>query len=106
MTRTVLGEFSELQYSLSPSYQAALLVELEDRLRRRNIRIDGIPESEKESWQDCENKIENIFEHNVSLTNSQIERAHRVKRKDTNENDNRPGTIVTILLDFRDKAKL
>ena len=25
-TRTVLGEFSELQYSLSPSYQAARLL--------------------------------------------------------------------------------
>ena len=30
---TVLGEFSELQYSLSPSYQAARLLVLNEQLR-------------------------------------------------------------------------
>ena len=32
------------------------LIELEDRSRRNNLRIDGIPESYKETWDDCENK--------------------------------------------------
>ena len=99
----------ECQNNISPSEVKEIknkLIELEDRSRRNNIRIDGIPESEKESWQDCENKILDIFEHNLSLTNIQIERAHRVKRKDTNENGNRPRTIVAKLLDFRDKERI
>ena len=29
------------------------LVELEDRSRRNNIRIDGIKEHNKESWEEC-----------------------------------------------------
>ena len=34
------------------------LVELEDRSRRNNIRIDGIKEHNKESWEKCEGKIQ------------------------------------------------
>ena len=36
-TRTVLGEFSELQYSLSPSYQGAVAERLRYRSREQKV---------------------------------------------------------------------
>ena len=33
------------------------LVELEDHSRRNNIRIDGIQEHNKESWEECERRV-------------------------------------------------
>ena len=35
---------------------SAKLIELEDRLRRNNLRIDGIKEEPNETWEACEKK--------------------------------------------------
>ena len=32
-------------------------IELEDRPRRSNLRIDGIAEDQDESWHECEEKV-------------------------------------------------
>ena len=36
------------------------LVELEDRSRQNNVRIDGIMEDNKESWEECERKVHSL----------------------------------------------
>ena len=37
------------------------LVQLQDRSRRNNIRIDGIKERNRESWEECERRVHSIL---------------------------------------------
>ena len=78
--------------------------EIEDRSRRNNIRIEGLKENERESWEDTERKVQEVFVNNLGLNNIKIERAHRVGRRDGN--GERPRTVVLKLLDFKDKEKV
>ena len=56
--------------------------DLEDRSRRNNLRIDGVAEENGESWDDCEQKVKEIFMDKLELENVIIiERAHRAKKK-------------------------
>ena len=41
--------------------------DLEDRSRRNNLRIDGVKETERESWEDTEVKIQNIFTNQLGV---------------------------------------
>ena len=75
------------------------LVELEDRSRRNNIRIDRIKEHNKESWEECERRVHLMLKERLDIENVQIERAHRAGRKSRNK----PRTIVCKLLQFKDK---
>ena len=56
------------------------LIDLEDRSRRNNLRIYGISESKYETWEKCEEKVDEVFPEKLGLGNIHIERAHRVKR--------------------------
>ena len=57
------------------------LVELEDRSRRNNIRIDRIKEHNKESWEECERRVHSMLKERLDIVNVEIERAHRAGRK-------------------------
>ena len=82
---------------------AEKLRSLEDRSRRNNLRIDGIEESEKETWKECETKINGLFKNRLGLDKEIIiERAHRVGKA----NEERPRTIVLKLLNFKDKEDI
>ena len=84
------------------------LVELEDRSRRNNIRIDGIKEQNKESCEECERRVHSMLKERLDIEHVKIERAHRAERKSRIK----PRTIVCQLLLFKDtqnilrKAKL
>ena len=41
------------------------LVELEDRSRRNNIRINGIKEHNKERWEECERRVHSMLEERL-----------------------------------------
>ena len=78
------------------------LVELEDSSRRNNIRIDGIKEHDKESWEECERRVHLMLKERLDIENVEIERAHRAGRKTRNK----PRTIVCKLLRFKDKQNI
>ena len=61
------------------------LVELEDRSRRNNIRIDGIKEHNKESWEECERRVHSMLKERLDIENVEIERAHRGGREVSRE---------------------
>ena len=42
---------------LDPEYVMGKLIELEDRSRRNNLRIDGVEETPNETWDICEGKV-------------------------------------------------
>ena len=41
--------------------------DLEDRSRRNNLGIDGLKEAGRESWEDTEVKIQNIFRNQLGV---------------------------------------
>ena len=59
------------------------LVDLEDRSRRNNLRINGIKEGKNETWQECEERVNCFLEEKLDMDTSEIwiERAHRVGEK-------------------------
>ena len=90
---TELQEFYNNQ--IDPEYVYNKLVDLEDRSRRCNLRIDGVTEKKGETWEQCEEEIQNVFKEKLGLENINIERAHRSKGKTSS---NKPRTIVCKLL--------
>ena len=51
------------------------LIELEDRSRRTNIRIDGIVETHNETWEECETKVQEMFKIKMGIEeNIEIDR--------------------------------
>ena len=83
---------------------------LEDRCRRNNIRLEGIPGSEIKGWDVMEEKLKKVIKYELDIQNVVIERAQRVKRNnDNNENNdltNEPPTVVAKLLNFIGKQDI
>ena len=84
------------------------LIELEDRSRRNNIRIDEIEEEQYETWDRCEEMVQKVIKDKLGIEDEvEINRCHRMKksRKDqsNNERNSRPRTIICRLLTFKDK---
>ena len=52
-------------YQVDPDYVTNKLIDLEDRSRRNNLRIDGIPESKNETWEKCEEEVQKVFKENL-----------------------------------------
>ena len=78
------------------------LIDLEDRSRRNNLRIYGISQSKYETWEECEEKIDEVFREKLGLHNIPIERAHRVK-SGKNDKSTKSRTTVCNLLSFKKK---
>ena len=58
------------------------LVELEDRSRRNNLRINDIKEKDRETWENCEADVETLFREKLDTDDRTIiERAGRTKKK-------------------------
>ena len=98
---TELQEFYNNQ--IDPEYVYNKLVDLEDRSRRCNLRIDGVTEKKGETWEQCEEEIQNVFKEKLGLENINIERAHRSKGKTSS---NKPRTIVCKLLSYKQKKEV
>ena len=81
------------------------LVDLEDRSRRNNLRINGIEEDEKETSEVLEQKINKLIKEDLEINKDiTIERMHRSgakKYRDGNINSKR--VIVMKFLNFKDK---
>ena len=108
----VKTELKELgKHALDPNYVTNKLIELEDRSRRNNIRIDGIEEEQYETWDRCEEKIQKVIKDKLGIEDDvEIDRCCRMKKsgKDrlNNERNLRPRTIICRLLRFKDKQRI
>ena len=76
---------------------------LENQSRRNNIRIDGIPEEDNETWLNTETKAKEVLQEKLHLSfEPVIERAHR-----TADGINTcPSTIVCRLRDWKQKDEI
>ena len=52
-------------YQINPDYVEQKLIVLEDRSRRNNLRVDGVLETSGETWEDCEEKLEEVFQEKL-----------------------------------------
>ena len=78
------------------------LIDLEDKSRRNNLRIYGIPESKYETWEKCKEKVDELFREKLDLDNIHNERVHRVKRG-KNDKSTKPRTSVCNWISFKEK---
>ena len=84
------------EWQLDSEYVKNKLVDLEDRSRRSNLRIDGIKEKDGESWEYCEAKVEKLFREKLLIEdNIIIERGHRAKKTKTGKKINQGQSSVT-----------
>ena len=93
-------------YQLDPAFIEGKLIDLEDRSRRNNLRVDDIKEKPNETWEGCKKELDMPFKESMSTEEEVvIERAHRVKI-DKNKKGNTPRTIVCRILNHKDKVKI
>ena len=91
---------------MNPEYVTNKLIDLEDRSKRNNLRIGGILESRNDTWEEREEEIRKVFIEKLGVKNVQIERAHRSKRSKSNNNSEKPRTIVCKLLNYKQKEEI
>ena len=75
-------------------------------VKRNNLRVDGISESRNETWEECKEEIQKVFNEKLCVKNVQIERAHCSKRNKSNKNSGKPRTIVCKLLNYKLKEEI
>ena len=88
---------------MDAEYVTNELIGIEDRSRCNNFRIDGISELRNETWEECEEEIQKVFNEKLGVKNVQIERAHHSKRSKSNNNSEKPRTIICKLLNYKQK---
>ena len=94
-------------YQIDPEYVKQKLIDLEDRSRCNNLRVDGIEEKNGETWDDCEKELQNLFTEKLEITDEiKIERAHRTKKRRNSKTKNQPRTIVVRLQNYKDKVTI
>ena len=72
------------EWQLDLEYVHNKLVDLEDRSRRNNLRIDGIKGKVGESWEGCEAEVDKLFTEKLDIEDKIIiETAHRAKKQKT-----------------------
>ena len=70
------------KYLLDPEEVSSELIELKDRSCRNNLRIDSMQEAPHETWDLCEEKIQNIIMKRLGIEGPiEIERCHRIQKK-------------------------
>ena len=95
-------------YQIDPEYVEQKLIDLEDTSRRNNLRVDGILETPGETWEDCEEKLQQVFQEKLGFECPiEIEQAHRTPSRQNNTNNgNSPRTIIYNLLRYKYKVKI
>ena len=93
-------------YQVDPEYVTSKLIDLEDRSRKNSLTMDGISESRNETLEECEEEIQKIFNEKLGIKNVQIERVHRSKRSKSNNDSEKPRTIVCMLLNYKQKEEI
>ena len=99
-------EIDNIQVSIDD--QRGKLTYLENQSRRNNLRIDGIPEEEGETWETSEQKVKEAIKNKLRLQiDVNIERTHRVgKRLSNRGRSDKPRTIVCRLRDWKQKEPI
>ena len=96
-----------MTHQIDPENVEQKLIDLDDRSRRNDLIGDGILEIAEISWEDCEEKLQQLLPEKLGLEYpTEIERAYRMSSRQNNMNNgDNPRTIICILLRYKDKIK-
>ena len=96
-----------MTHQIDPENVEQKLIDLDDRSRRNDLIGDGILEIAEISWEDCEEKLQQLLPEKLGLEfPTEIERAYRMSSRQNNmKNGDNPRTIICILLRYKDKIK-
>ena len=78
--------------------------DLEDRSRLDKLRVDGLKETDNETWEQTEEILQQMIRDVLELEGIIIERAHRVDNKSNERNS--PRTIVPKFSSYKDKQAI
>ena len=93
-------------YQLDAYFIEDKLIDLDDLSRQNDLRVDDIKERPNETWKDCKGEQHTLFKESLGIKEEVvIERAHRVKT-DKFKKGNTPRTIVSRILNYKDKVKI
>ena len=88
------------------SSQSLSLAYMENQSRRNNIRVNGILESSRETWEEAEEKVKDAVKTKLGI-DIDIERAHRVERKHRQgQESSQPRSIVCKLRDWKQREQV
>ena len=88
---------------LDPDYDMEKLIELEDRSRRNNLRIDAISEVSHETWKMCEVSVKDLIKTKLEINDEiEIDCCHRMGKFKVKK---KPRSIVCRFLRFNNKQK-
>ena len=96
-------ETVNLEQSNTISELEKQLSNIEDHSRRVNVRIDGIAESPKETWEQTYVKVKKLLSDTMQLPDIQIDHAHRIISPKTKDSTTKPRTIIARLEKFTDR---
>ena len=83
------------------------IVDLEDRSRRNNLRVDGTSEKENETQDECEQEVQSFIKDKLVIAEKiVIERAHRIKKQGNIENPEKPRIKVCRFFSYNDKTNI
>ena len=86
---------------LDPEEVSSKFIELEDRSRTNNLRIDGIEEKPNETWEECEENVQEMIKEKLGIMEPiEIDRSHRMSKR---KKPNRPRTVICRITKFKDK---
>ena len=96
-----------MTHQIDPENVEQKLIDLDDRSRRNDLIGDGILQIAEISWEDCEEKLQQLLPEKLGLEfPTEIERAYRMSSRQNNMNNgDNPRTIICILLRYKDKIK-
>ena len=102
--KKLTSDMEELESNLSdPNEVSEKLIKLEDRLRRNNLRIDGLTLNTNETWGDCDKTVQEVPRDKLNIQdNIEFDRRHRI----VNRRGSRPRTIICRFVRFKDKQKI
>ncbi|XP_049272181.1 protein unc-13 homolog C-like isoform X4 [Rhipicephalus sanguineus] len=100
---TAVNEVKTMTYKLEKRVVSleSKLADLEDRNRRNNLIVFGIPETTNESFDELsESVLKGVFTDILEIQVSSAERIHRIGRKQLRK----PRPIILKLIDYREKV--
>ena len=94
-------------YQIDPDELEKKLPDLEHHSRKNNLRIDGVAEKYAETWDNCEQKVKEIFMDKLELEKDiTVEQAHRDKKKTEYGKKDQPRSIVCKLLSYKENVEV
>ena len=86
---------------LDPNEVPKKITELKDRSRRNNLHFNGLTEDPNKTWDDCEQKLQDVL-----LNNSNIDGYIKFNHRFGKRRGSHPRAIVCRFLRVKDKTKI